>query len=559
MTTVVRLYLGRDAEQLLDSPPFLREWAALYHACSWATCFQDAPFVTTWYRCYAEDFEPVIVAGETDGRLSGLFTLATDKRSGALCAAGAHQAEYHVWLALPGDGARFIEEALDELSRVFPRGHLQLLFAPPKTPVEWTKRWSGRCYLRPIPKPLMVTRPADSARESLRKKSNKSRLSRLEKEGPLNFAKITGAEGFRAALEVIGDLSDFRQGAVNGVLPFQADRHKKAFYIALLEQPGLMHVTVLRVGQQIAAAHIGPCNREEVVLGILVHSPFFARHSCGKLHLLLLGLTLEQDGFRALDLTPGGEFKERFATRYDEASVLDIFFSRSAVRAFRWKRASIGFGKRFVSTNRVKQALRMARHKASLVRPRSILNRLLRPIRRFCYEHREYRVYRYAAEAVPQPVAKIMRRDCLPDLTLYMPAEAWQPPLDEFLREAAKRLEAGEHAYTFAQDGRLAHHGWLIERQQEAFISEVSQKLRLPPDSAVLYDFYTRPEHRGKGFYQRALAQMTYDAAKVPGIRHIYIGALKENLASCHAIEKAGFEHQQSLFETRRLGKIKRW
>ena len=105
-------------------------------------------------------------------------------------------------------------------------------------------------------------------------------------------------------------------------------------------------------------------------------------------------------------------------------------------------------------------------------------------------------------------------------------------------------------------DGRLAHYGWLIGRQREANIAEVGQRLELPPESAVLYDFYTRPESRGQGLYRQSLAQMLYDAATIPGTVGVYIGVLKENKPSCRVIKKAGFHYESSLFETRCFGRL---
>jgi len=555
---LVHAYTDLEAERLLSDPRFQRDWQTLYQACPWGTCFQDVPFVTAWYQCYANEFRPVIVTGQTDGRLSGLFTLALDRTTGALHPAGTHQAEYHAWLAEPAAGSRSIEEMLDQLERMFPRRQLLFLFLPPQTPIDWTSKWSARCQLRPIPRALLRTQPAEEARQSLRKKSNKSRLSRLAQEGPVSFTRITDAGMFRAVLDEIGDLCDFRHGAVHGVLPFRDDRLKKAFYMAMMEQ-GLLHVTVLRVGDRIAAAHMGQCNRSQVLLGILVHSPFLARHSPGKLHLLLLALRLEQEGFHALDLTPGAEFKDRFASHWDEAYVMQIFFSHSAAWAFRARRAVVGLGKRYVEAGRAKRVLRIARHKVSLLRPGSIAGKLWRLAKRFCYELREYRVYRCAAETVSCPPPAAMHRDCLQDLICYAPTEAWQQPVDGFLQDAAERLDQGGHVYTHVEDGRLVHYGWMIERQQRALIAEVGQALDMPPDSAVLYDFYTHPAYRGRGLYQQALAQMTCDAAKIPGTKYIYIGALRENAASCHVIEKAGFQYRNSLFQRRLLGRVKRW
>ena len=418
---------GSEAQRLLDTPAFLEQWAALSDACPWGTCYQSAPFVTTWYRCYADQFDPVIATSESGGRLSGLFTLALEKSTGALHAAGTYHAEYHVWLAAPADSREFIDAALRSLSLAWPRAHLGLLFVPPNTPLDWTAHWRWQCALRPVSRPLMGTQPADAVRESLRKKSNKSRLSRLQKQGVVTFDRLSDSGELRAALEEIADFCDFRQGGAHGVLPFQGDPRKKNFYCSLMEQPGLLHATVLRVGGRIASAHIGQCNKNEVVLGILAHSPFFAGYSVGKLHLLLLGKQLETEGFRALDLTPGGEFKDRFATHHDEAYVLDLFFSRSDARAYHTERALIDFGKRFIETDRVKDALRKVRHKAALIRPPALAASLGRRLRRFFYSHREYRIYRFPADTVARPPAGRMRRDCLHDLLLYSPADLAAP------------------------------------------------------------------------------------------------------------------------------------
>ncbi len=554
---VISLYQDTQATQLLANERFRAEWATLSAACPWCTCFQEAPFVTTWYYCYSDQFRPLILTGENDGCLTGLFTLAIDRSNNALCVAGSYHAEYHVWLARPEEGSQFIQEALQILRKSFPRGALRLLFVPPKTPVEWTKTSASRYSLIPLSRPLMLTHPADAARESLRKKSNKSKLNRLEKEGPVSFSRVTSVKEICSLMDEISYLCDFRQGAAHGVLPFLSDTHKKAFYIAMMEYPGLLHVTVLRVGGCLAAAHIGQCNGSEVLLGILTHSPFFAQHSVGKLHLLFLALHMEQDGFQALDLTPGGEYKDRFASHSDQAYILQIFFSRTAASVHRAKRALIRFVKPLVRPEWRTQVLRLAPHFA---RPQTLPGKLWRLAKRFCYQRREYRLYRRAvgAAASPQPL-ECMRCDHIPDLLLYTPAESWQPSTRAFLREAAERLEQGQHVYTHVTDGQLVHYGWMIERQQHACITEVGQKIEMALDSAVLYDFYTHPAYRGRGLYQQSLAQMTHDAAAVPGTRYIYIGALRDNAASCHVIEKTGFQLQATLYQLRLLGRVKRW
>src|SRR5439155_18570984 len=99
-------------------------------------------------------------------------------------------------------------------------------------------------------------------------------------------------------------MCDFRQGAINHSLPFQSDPPKKRFLEGLMRIPKFLHVTVMRLNGRLIAAHVGTCNRRQVVLGTVAYSPFFASYSPGKFHMLFLGLKLEADGFEFLDLTP---------------------------------------------------------------------------------------------------------------------------------------------------------------------------------------------------------------------------------------------------------------
>lgn len=550
------LYKGAEAHQLLESADFLEKWRALLCACPWATCFQGVPFVTTWYRCYADRFDPVIAVSEEQGKLVGLFTLALDKNTGTLHTAGTHQAEYQVWLATPEHSDAFIDEAVRSLARTWPRRRLRLLFVPAGTPLEWTAKWRTQCLLRPFSRPVMATQPAEIARTSLEKPKNKKRFRRLERIGAVAFERITDSGEFRAVLDEIADLCDFRQGGISGVLPFRADPAKKSFYCAMMDCPDLLHVTVLRVGGRIAAAHIGQLNRTEVVLGLITHSPFFAEHSVGKLHLLLLGKKLEEEGVQGLDLTPGGEYKEYHASNHDDVYALDLFLSRSAARSYQARRALIGIGKRFVDTNRIRHLLQTLRRKAAMTTVSSLSSALGRKLQKFWYEHREMRIYSLAPDSLPPAPAQPVRRDCLRDLLLYSPAEPWQPPLGAFLSMAMRRLEAGHHFYTIVLDGKLAQYGWVAERLQKAAIRDVGEGFELPPNAAIPYDFYTRPEFRGRGLHQLTFLQSVRDLGAVPGTPGIYLGVMATNGPSVHVIEKYGFKYEKSLFETRRFGRI---
>jgi len=549
---------GDAALELIGRPRFREAWRALYEACPWATAFQDAPFVDVWYRTYRTRFAPVVVTGWTDTTLTGLFLLAVSLDGTTLCHVGSHHAEYQVWLATDD---RFVAAALDALASTFPGRRLQLLFVPPGVPFTPPERWRSRCFQRPIARPMLATNPADAVRASLRKKSNKGKLGRLTRRGELTFERVRDDAAFAGLLAEMVPLYELRQGAAHNALPFRDDELKRAFYLALQRETDLLHVTVMRVDDELLAAHIGMRSRNTVLVGIMAQSPRHAKQSSGKFLFFELALLLEREGVEALDLTPGGEYKDRFATHYEEAGRLTILFSHSAARRHRLKRGVIDAVKRRgISTDSVKRMIRAAQHTVSHLRPADLPFKIAQRLKRSVWDDIELRIYRFPGGAsVAQTETVCLARDRFEDLACYEPAERWQPTTNAFLQSAMQRLENGEHCYTYVEDGFLAHCGWLVERQESAFMEDVQQSWRLPPGSAVLYGFYTHPRFRGRGLYASALRRMLTDVAVIPGLSEVYIGVRADNEPSRRVIEKVGFVYDRSFYERRRLVLVRRW
>ncbi len=567
----VDILVGDDAQRSLADDAFLKAWQSLHARCAWATVCQGVEFCKAWYEAYKNSFTPLLVKGvDEKGELVGLLTMAVGVGTGEIIAAGANQAEYHVWLATPEAGETFIEAALADLGEKFPGRFVRFLFLPPGSPLGWIGRArarGGRCDLQTIPRALMATGDEGKFRDSLRKKSNKSRINRLARAGELRLKVLSDTHELEEVFDEIMTYDRFRLGAIHRVpVPPQPDSLKRAFYVRMMQSPRLLHATVLMAGDEIASAHIGHYNGEQVMLGVLAHSPFFAKHSPSKIHVLMLGELLAKEGITAFDLTPGGEYKERFATHHDDAYVLTVFFGRARHLRHRATRKTATAAKRLldaagITPSQFKNVLERARHKAKHLKVGSLPAKALGKLAREAGRTAEMRVYRMdvgAVKDVPRP-PQLMRRDYLPDLMAFETAEAWQPPVHGFLAQALEKLEGGMHAYTRAEDGRLLHYGWLVERQAKSSLSEVGQELRLPPDSAVLADFYTHPSARGRGMYRNSLCQMLHDAAAVPGTKHVYICVMADNRPSRRVIEKVGFVYQHSFFERRKFGRVARW
>jgi hypothetical protein len=383
---------------------------------------------------------------------------------------------------------------------------------------------------------------------ALRKNSNKSRLNRLSRLGETRLERIMEPGELGPIFDEICRDYDFRQGAVNGCCPFREDERKRDFHLGLMRHGGLLHVAVLRVGDRVAAAHLGVRSGRMVSLGVITHSTSFANHSPGKLLILLLGRSLAQEGIETFDLTPGGDaWKERFANAHDEVALLTVHSNLRRAVSRRAGRTAAAVSKHVLSRFGITpQRVRSAVLGAS----RITVSGIAAKAQRLLGDRREMRIYRIDAADVAAVIGRVpdepMKVDDVGDLLCFEPSESWHTRRS-FLAAALVRLEGGEHVYTHVENGRLVHHGWLIERQAESFVSEVQQRYRYAETGSVVYDFYTLPACRGRGFYRRCIVQMLGDAVAKHGAGCIYISVLSTNLPSRHVIEKLGFRHVSSL------------
>lgn len=558
--TSVQVYSQADAESLLESPAFQQQWRILWQLCPWDTALQTPEFACTWYRCYKDRYGPLILVRYAEGgQMDGLLLLAVDRSTGRLTFAGAHQSEYNVWLSLPGDRT-FISEALRRIGKLG-FSSISFTYLPPGAPLDWLEpEWKTRSSVSAVKRPLLTVSNPDAMTESLTKKKNRRRLEKLQDGQSLEFIELQSPEELDLYYDEIIDFCDFRQGAVHGSCPFHDDPRKRDFYRALMEQHGLLHVTVFKSGERLLGAHIGVRNKDEVMLGIVAHSPFLAEHSPGKLHILQLGLMLHNQGFSRLDLTPGGDaYKDDRATEYDEAHALTIFLDSKALARHRMSTTARRVSKVMaialhLDRDRVSRLVLLA--KRALADPFRALRSLARLAKRRMWSSTEMRFYRIdAAKVQPPPVANA-QKDSLHDLLCYEPADPSERSKRSFLSDAMSRIESGVHPYTVVRDNRLVHYGWLTERSKQSFITEVQHPYQYPPNSAVMWDFYTHPASRGQGLYSQSLKQIMSDAAARPGTDFIYIAVLADNVASRKAIERAGFVYHDSIVRTVRFGAV---
>jgi CelD/BcsL family acetyltransferase involved in cellulose biosynthesis/GNAT superfamily N-acetyltransferase len=555
---------GKDAFIRLGDPTFQEAWDSLYAACPWATVFQSRAFATVWYEVYAPVYEPLLLYRSNDaGEIDGLLALAIERSSGRLLTCGFPQAEYAVWIALPGTDRTFLAAALRTLWQRFPGKSLSFTFLPPNSPVDYLGPSASDAELRNAvlvgqPRPVLLL-SAETAQASLKKKSNKSRLNRLARAGAVSYKQLTSRADFEQHLPEIAAYCDLRQGAVNGDCPFRDDPYKAAFFGRLFDFPELIHGSALLVGEALAAYHIGLRSRDEVCLGLLSHSPFLADHSPGKLLLLFLTQDLARQGVARFDLTPGGEYKERFQNSHDTAYTLSVFAAKAdafRMRSRLYVRGRIKSAMARAGVNPQQLEIQLDGVVSRLARPATLPGKVLRLIRKRMASREEMRFYALdpsrdqALDRGPQIEFFVNR---IQDLVLYEQAGPGERSRKEFLSDCLSRLAAGELVFTFVENGRLLHSAWLAPRGGNA-ASGVGNDVNIPPNSYVLWDDYTHPAARGRGLHKASIRERTKYAADI-GAALILINVYADNAPSRKNIEGSGFRYFGTMARQWRFGR----
>jgi len=562
------LYLSRktESQNLLENPEFKQKWMDLYEKCSWASLFQDMRYLEIWNRHYKSVAEFIIVYETNEnGELVGLFPLSRCLKTNKLSAAGDYHSEYQSWLATEENGDEFIEKALDLLATEFPNQRLQMMFVAPNTPMKWAEgKWADQIILKEMPRPLVDLDENNTSAASLRKKGNKTRIRQLKKFGELKFEELDSSEEFGEIFDEIESFSRLRVSALHNT-QLETDKNRKPFHIDLMKETDFVYPTLLKVDNKIASAQVCFENRDEMLLCGTSMSPFLAKQSPSKIHMLMLGEQLTKTEYKNFDLSPGNGYKQRFATRTGKCDSVTIFFSKSDFARYKAKRKLVKTGqnaleKLSVTKTRVFKLVDKIRHKLRRVKlstiPRTILKNILLKI----YDSKECRMYSFdlkKLDSLENP--NMMKVDSVTDVLKYSPVEGWQDTTSQFHQKVLRNYESGIHSYTYAEDDKLLHYGWMIAKQEISRVTEVDQEFTLPENTTVLFDYYTHPEARGKGLYQKSMIQGLHDAAKIPDTERVFIGVLSNNAASKHSIEKLGFKYEGSLFKKTVLGRVKKW
>jgi len=488
---------GDGALAHIGSDAFTALWKALHARCPWATGCQHPDFVLPWYDIYRERYASlVLVDTAADGSLRGLLTLALSEDGTRLTGAGAVQAEYQGWIADAMHADRFAQDAFACIRSALPQARTSLKYLPPGTPLGFLRASSGErkyCVLHGHIRPVL--RPDPVAMEKLRrKKTHRQNANRLGRLGPLAFERITEEAQFRRVFDDICLQYDFRQAALHRQTPFLSDPLKKRFYLEL-QRRGMLHTTVLMVGDALAAAHIGLLSKDRTVhLGISTHAPALAAHSPGQLLLALLGSQLAADRIDMLDLTPGGDpYKEHFASDHDE--VFELTMAGSVTQRVRVQAADC--------VRRTGKALLQmsGRRKVDVLEAVERLQALARRVDADGARDAGRALWRLPPGSVRRNAGALpVSRNSLEDVFKYDDSAA-TVKRGIFIGTAMKRLEQGCELFCYAPCDRLVLHCWASARCGKGACPPPAQSVE--HDATVLFDLQAHSAEASDDLMQR--------------------------------------------------------
>ena len=556
---------GSHALEVLEDPAFQSEWRALHASCPWATVFQSPRFVLPWYRLYFKTQEPVVIRKQSGDALVGLLLLARHRETGVLAHAGTHHAEYQTWLTTPDRQETFPAAAFELLRDAGIADRLSLLFLAPDTPLGWAEQdrttYRFRTSIRWHKRGLVRLGPDSDVVTSFKKSSNKSRISRLRRIGPVSFEQVTDGATLEHFMPLIANQCDVRQGGRSATLPFGEDPLKAQLYLTYMRDPGLLHFTMLRAGDELLSTHIGVVDTVPS-LGLITYAPERGAYSPGKLLMMHLARMLGEQGYSEFDLTPGSPYKDRFATHSTMVAVMDVFLTPGSWATFRAERALASAG-HWVGAKLgrdIKADVERAQRIVSRLRragPVKVARLATRGLARLVASRREFRIYEYPVDAIPDGVAITMNVNNLQDLLAYRAVSPSDPTIVEFLARAVDRMEDEQVVFTVAEDGLLLHYAWLIPSTRRIG-SDFGHVIDLDQEASVLWETYTHPSARGRGLHKASLlSRLAYVRAKALTSTAL-IGVRADDTSERQDIEDVGFRFTTSAMLTTVLGRKKR-
>lgn len=554
MSVEIKIIIGKNAMDLFKDKSFNIKWKELAQQTNKVTVIQEPSFVKIWYHTYEKNYQPVFVLGFDDfSKLVGLMPLAYSIKEDYLTHAGDHQAEYHGWLCKKDFDQSFLIQALLALRDSFNLKVWQWRWLPPGSSINWLfveelKRAKIYVRINNQDSPLLDIHDEEKIRKLSRNKSIKTKINRYKNNNKLRLERIYSVDRAKELFDVLADQCDFRQMAVHRVTPFASDNNKKHFYISRLIDPESNHFTVLWSHDIPIAFHFGACDSNTVYLGLSGYNPCEERNSPGSILWLKLIELLREEGYRYLDLTPGGDqYKERYSNSHQRLYMPTFYFSRSKKLLGDLKhiiRETIKNGLKIfgidltVLRRRIDTQLYVLK-KGLTTSPKITIHKLISSI---CHR-RIFTLYRLLISDRPLHEVQddsTIRINSYSDLLKYNDSSYWISKRD-LLSNSLKQFSNRASLYTVLQNETLAHFGWMISGNSKNLLSETGFVIAPADKSILINGIVTNPNYLQEEFFINVIKSVIA-LNKSSNTEEIYILHTGNKGAIHNAIKLAGFE-----------------
>ena len=322
----------------------------------------------------------------------------------------------------------------------------------------------------------------------------------------------------------------------------------------LLSEPGWLVVSRLMAGNRVCAWHYGFRFHDTWFWYQPTFDSELEKHSPGFCLLTKIIEAAADSSLKTVDLGLGAEeYKDRFANETRET--LYVTLHRSAGRHYR-EMVRYGASRILYVIPKAEPAVRRLIKACSRIRARISSEGtawIFGKLRELVWLQTEVFFYEFAT------TERVTRTTQLRKLDLNALADATSQYIDDpatldyLLRAAARLRDAKAEGYALVDpQDRFLHFAWATAFDG-FFLSELNAKVDAPSaGSVMLFDCWTPASQRGKGYYGKTISMI---AERVREKRQRpWIFSARNNVASVHGIEKAGFERRYSLTRQRIFG-----
>ncbi len=556
---------GNSVFSLLDDENFVYQWKQLAHDDEKATIIQEPAFVITWYKQYVDKYEPVLILGyDSQDSLVGLMPLAFHLKNKCISHAGDYQAEYHGWICRKSIDADFLLQAFIAIRKKFNLKTWKWRSIPPGSEVSWLDSdifRKQKIYIKYYSVNSALLDLYDEGKLNNLKRYRSNQVNRYKRRGEFYLERIKSKEKARLVFDELAKQCDFRQMAAYESMPFANDRNKKDFFIERLNYPEKNHFTILWSNGSIVAYHFGSCDSNTVYLGLMGYNPIEEKNSPGSVLIVKLAELLREEGYHYLDLTIGGDYKEKYCNLHQKLSIPTIYFSRKEkiiadCKGFAWDTLKYLISK----TGGQPKAFsnKMKRFKGSIKNLLSLnLSDLFNKLSSFIYNKEVFILYKLNVDghrATDPDHSGMVHINKYPDLLLS--AELRSECKKELLKNALRHFCQEDMLYTVVLEGVLAQYGWMTRGGACQKSPDEIMQFNTPVNSFILYDFLTEKKYNKEELFPRVLEKMIKEC-RLKGAAEAYIPVRAIDSSERNLIEKYGFKIDHKRSKTKTLGFMK--